>query len=59
MKCKPVYVNIIHANVLDEAEALENRIQSQFNRSEIYITDFAPTMSVQTGPGVIAIAFYV
>ena len=55
---KPVHVNIMHANVADEAEALRGRVQSQFKCVELYITDFAPTMGVQAGPGILALAFY-
>jgi DegV family protein with EDD domain len=55
---KPVHVNIMHANVIDEAEALKERVESRFKCVELYITDFAPTMGVQAGPGIIALAFY-
>jgi len=55
---KPVHVNIMHANVTDEAIALKQRIEAQFKCSELYITDFAPTMGVQAGPGTLALAFY-
>jgi len=55
---KPVHVNLMHANVLDDAEALKERIESQFDCAELFITDFAPTMGVQAGPGVLALAFY-
>jgi len=55
---KPVHVNIMHANVLEEAEALRERIESRFKCVELCITDFAPTMGVQAGPGIIALAFY-
>lgn len=55
---KPVHVNLMHANVPEEAEALRERIESQFDCAELFITDFAPTMGVQAGPGVLALAFY-
>jgi DegV family protein with EDD domain len=55
---KPVHVNIMHANVLEEAEALRKRIESRFKCVELFVTDFAPTMGVQAGPGIIALAFY-
>jgi DegV family protein with EDD domain len=55
---KPVHVNIMHANVADEARALKQRIEAQFKCAELYITDFAPTMGVQAGPGTLALAFY-
>ena len=37
---------------------LKNRISSQFECSEIFITEFTPVMGVHTGPGLIGIAFY-
>jgi DegV family protein with EDD domain len=55
---KPVHVNVMHANVPEEAEVLKKRIESSFDCAEIFVTDFAPTMGVQAGPGVIALAFY-
>jgi DegV family protein with EDD domain len=58
MEGKPVHVNIMHANVIKEAEALRDQIKSRFKCVELYITDFAPTMGVQAGPGTLALAFY-
>jgi len=55
---KPVHVNLHHAAVPEEAEALKNEIQSKFNCVELYVTDFTPVMGVHTGPGTIALAFY-
>lgn len=55
---KPVHVMLMHANVPDEAQLLKERIESQFQCVEIYVSDFAPTMGVQAGPGVLGLAFY-
>jgi len=55
---KPVHVNIMHANVVGDAETLKERIESRFKCVELFITDFAPTMGVQAGPGTLALAFY-
>jgi DegV family protein with EDD domain len=55
---KPVHVNIMHANVAEEAERLKERVESRFKCVELHITDFAPTMGVQAGPGTLALAFY-
>ena len=55
---RPVHVNIMRANVSEEAEALKDRIESRFKCIELYISDFAPTMGVQVGPGTLALAFY-
>ena len=55
---KPVHVNVMHANVADEAATLKERIESEFRCTELFVTDFAPTMGVQAGPGTLALAFY-
>jgi fatty acid-binding protein DegV len=58
MEGKPVHVNIMHANVMEEAKTLREQIESRFECVELYVTDFAPTMGVQAGPGTLALAFY-
>jgi DegV family protein with EDD domain len=57
-KGKPVHVNIMHANVIQEAEMLKEQVESKFECVELYITDFAPTMGLHAGPGTLALAFY-
>lgn len=57
-KGKPVHVNVMHANVADEAATLKERVESEFRCAELFVTDFAPTMGVQAGPGTLALAFY-
>ena len=54
----PIHVIVLHANVLEEAEALKQRIISEFNCAEIYVKDFTPVMGVHTGPGLLGVAFY-
>ena len=41
-----------------DAEIMRKRIESRFKCVELYITDFAPTMGMQAGPGTLALAFY-
>ena len=55
---KPVHVNLMQANVPEEAERFKANILSQFNCPELYVTDFTPVMGVHTGPGTLAISFY-
>ena len=55
---QPLHVAMMHADALDEAKALRNRISSQFDCEEILITEFTPVMGVHTGPGLIGVAFY-
>ena len=54
----PLHVIVMHANVLEEAEGLKQRITSEFNCAEIYVKDFTPVMGVHTGPGLLGVAFY-
>lgn len=55
---RPVCVNLMHANVPEEAEKLKADMLSRFNCLEFYVTDFTPVMGVHTGPGSLGIAFY-
>ncbi len=54
----PLHTIVMHANALEEAENLRERISSEFDCVESYIKDFTPVMGIQTGPGVLGIAFY-
>ena len=56
---KPVVVNVMEADVLEEAQALSQRIQSQFNCRELILSQFTPVMGLHTGPGLLGVAFYI
>jgi len=58
VKGQPVHAAVMHADALDRAIELKNRISSQFDCAELFITEFTPVMGVHTGPGVIGVAFY-
>jgi DegV family protein with EDD domain len=53
-----LHINIQHANSLDEAEKLRERVVLEFDWSEVYVTDFTPVMGTHTGPGLIGLSFY-
>jgi len=57
-KGQALHVAVMHADALDKAVALKNRIASQFRCDEIFVTEFTPVMGVHTGPGLIGVAFY-
>ena len=57
-KGQPFHVAVMHADALDRAIALRDQIASQFNCTELFITEFTPVMGAHTGPGVIGVAFY-
>jgi len=54
----PLHVAVMHANAMDNAVILRDRITAQFKCREIYITEFTPVMGVHTGPGLVGAAFY-
>jgi DegV family protein with EDD domain len=53
-----VHVAVMHAYVPDEAEKLKERIASEFNCAELFITEFTPVMGYATGTGTLGFAFY-
>jgi DegV family protein with EDD domain len=54
----PVHVAVMHAYTPEEAERLKNRIASEFNCAELFITEFSPVMGYATGTGTLGFAFY-
>ena len=54
----PVHVAVMHAYVPEEAEKLKERIASEFNCTELLITEFSPVMGYATGTGTLGFAFY-
>lgn len=55
---EPVHVAVMHADCLEEAEKLKQRIATDFNCAELFITDFSPILGYATGKGTLAIAYY-
>ena len=54
----PVHVAVMHAYALDEAEGLKERISSEFNCAELWLSEFSPVMGYACGTGTLAVAFY-
>ena len=53
-----VHVAVMHAYALDEAKKLMERISSEFNCAELWLTEFSPLMGYATGTGTLGFAFY-
>jgi len=54
----PVHVAVMHAYAPEEAERLKERISSEFNCAELWVTEFSPVMGYATGTGTLGLAFY-
>ena len=53
-----LHAAVMHADAPDKATELRNRITSQFDCTELFVTEFTPVMGVHTGPGLVGVAFY-
>ncbi len=58
VRARPVHVAVAHADVPEEGERLRERISSEFDCVELWLTDFSAVMGYAAGSGVLAIAFY-
>jgi len=54
----PAHVAVMHAYAPDEAEKLKERVSSEFNCVELWLTEFSPVMGYATGTGTLGLAFY-
>ena len=53
-----VHVAVMHAYAPDEAEKLKERVVSEFNCVELWLTEFSPVMGYACGTGTLGVAFY-
>ncbi len=55
---EPIHVAVMHADAAEEAQRLMEKIATEFNCEELFVTDFSPIMAYATGRGTLALAFY-
>ena len=55
---KPTRIAVMHAYALDEAERLMERVASEFDCTELWLTEFSPIMGYACGTGTLGLAFY-
>ena len=55
---QPLHIAVMHANALDDAQALALRIEEELRPAELLLTEFTPVMGIHTGPGLVGVAFY-
>lgn len=53
-----IHVAVMHAYALDEAKKLVGWLSSEFNCTEIWLTECSPVIGYATGAGTLSVAFY-
>ncbi|HID63293.1 MAG TPA: DegV family protein [Anaerolineae bacterium] len=51
----PIRAAVLHAEALDEAKELEQKVRARFNCTEYYFTELGPVLGTHTGPGVLGL----
>jgi DegV family protein with EDD domain len=54
----PVHMAVMHAYAPADAEKIKERVASEFNCAELWISEFSPLMGYATGTGTLGLAFY-
>ncbi len=54
----PIHASVTHAYAPEEAEKLKQRVASEFNCVELWLSEFSPVMGYACGTGTVGIAFY-
>ena len=53
-----LHAAVMHADAPEDAEAIRQSIDSDFDCAELYISEFTPAMGAHIGPGLLGIAFW-
>jgi DegV family protein with EDD domain len=55
---RPVHAALMHAYAPEEAEKLKERVTTEFNCVELWLSEFSPLMGYACGTGTVGVAFY-
>lgn len=55
---QPLHVAVLHNNALEEAQALAERVQSEYSPQEMFISIVSPVLGAHTGPKAIGLCGY-
>jgi DegV family protein with EDD domain len=55
----PVHVAVMHAFAPEDAERLRQRVATEFNCVELWLTEFSPLMGYACGTGTLGVAYYI
>jgi len=55
---RPMHLCVIHADSMGDAQALAQRVKSDYNPASLQITNVTPVIGVHVGPGTLALVGY-
>ncbi|MDP2919500.1 MAG: DegV family protein [Dehalococcoidia bacterium] len=55
---KPAHIAVMHVYAEEDAIRLKERVDTEFNCAELWLTEFSPLMGYACGTGTIGLAFY-
>ena len=55
---KPMHITVLHNQALEEAQALADRVKSEYSPKELFISYASPVLGVHTGPLALALCGY-
>lgn len=55
----PLHIAVLYSDALEEAERFRDELKARFRCVEAYLTSITPVLGVHSGPGVMALAYYV
>lgn len=53
-----IHAVVMHADALEDAEAIRDSIARDYDCAELYISEFTPAMGAHIGPGLLGIAYW-
>jgi fatty acid-binding protein DegV len=53
-----VHVAVMHVYAEEQAKILTEKVSSEFNCAELWMTEFSPLMGYTCGAGTLGLAFY-
>ena len=55
---RALHAAVMHADALEDAEAIRDSIARDYDCAELYISEFTPAMGAHIGPGLLGIAYW-
>ena len=58
LACHPFLIARLHAHAPDRAEELPERLRTELDPAELFVTEFTPVIGAHVGPGLVGCALH-